>query len=764
MKNHSILPSKVKLGFLFTLTLLSLTQVFGQQSKLRGQIAIQNSQFDKGKVEYLQFVEVDENSQPRKGHALTDAQGQWTMELVGIPEKEPVFLKVSKEGWQVVNPDALQATAGQTATLRLYMATNKYITDAKRRYYNTGYTEAEKNLNQKIAAKEKEIEAMRQQSGYSEQQLQTLQEAYGQLQSQYEKFDAMARELSDKYARVNLDDAGQLYQDAFRLFQAGDLDAAMQLWQNANLSKQVTEILVEETRLGALKTELAERDALKNRRKSELTQNLQLKADAHRLRLEWDSVQTIYLELVRLDTTNFEILRAFSEFLADQNQTIEAIRYAEKARAYARTKREKAVMCGILADAYSKIQQVSKAEQFYLQAIKIIKELPPNDAVQYQLDLSGSLMHLGNFYTQQQRLQEAKQLILQVIELMEVLAQKNPEQAEPNLCKARINLSYFYISTKAFPEAEKELLLALSIVERLSKQDPVQYEPMLSTVFLNLGSCYINLRQVGKAEEAYVSALTIYEKLAKANPAQYEPGLAGRVMNLGIFYWSTGEMEQAEKMYLRALDIQERLVKNNAAQFEPDLSALVMNMGALYAMSDRMPASEAMFQRCLEIRTRLAERNPEQYESELVEALENFGEFYRINQRLDEAEASYRRSVEIMERLAKRNAGQYELALAESLNSLAWCCLFVKKNKEAMALAERALALHPQLNPARANLAHSLLLEDNWAKAKTVYQSYLKNELDLVEAKTGLLSELSELEAAGISGSAIEKAKDWLQK
>lgn len=737
---------------------------FCQQSKLRGQIAIQNSQFDKGKIEYVQFAEVDESSQPRKGHALTDAQGQWSMELVGIPDKEPVFLKVYKEGWQVVNTDALQATAGQTATLRLYMATNKYITDAKRRYYNTGYTEAEKNLNQKIAAKEKEIEALRQQAGYSVQQLQALQEAYGQLQGQYEKFDALARELSDKYARVNLDDAGLLYQDAFRLFQAGDLDAAMQLWQNANLSKQVSEILAEETRLGALKSELAERDALKNRRKHELNQNLQLKADAHRLRLEWDSVQTIYHELVRLDTTNFETLRTFAEFLADQNQTNEAIRYAEKGRSFARTMREKAVISGILADVYAKVQQVSKAEKFYLQAIEIIKELPPNDTVQYKLDLSASLMHLGNFYTQQQRLQEAKQLILQVIEILELLALKNPEQAEPNLGKAMINLSFFYISTKAFPEAEKELLRSLVIVERLSKQDPVQYEPMLSAVFLNLGICYLNLRQLDKAEQAFTNSLNINEKLAKANPAQYEPGLAGRVMNLGIFYWSTGEMDQAEKMYLRALDIQERLVKTNAAQFEPELSALAMNMGALYAMTDRMQASEAMFQRCLEIRTRLADHNPAQYEPELEEALENFGEFYLMNQRMPEAEAAYRRSLEIMERLAKRSPEQYKMALAETLNSLSWCCLLVKKNKEAMALAERALALHPQLNTAQANLAHSLLLEGNWAKAKTVYQNYLKNESDLVEAKTGLLSELAELEAAGITSPEVAKAKTWLEK
>ncbi len=754
----------MKKPYLLLLTLFYAASGFSQQSKLRGQIAIQNSQFDKGKIEYIQFVEVDENSQPRKGHALTDAQGQWSMDIVGIPEKDPIFLKVYKEGWQVVNADALQATAGQAAPLRLFMATNKYITDAKRRYYNTGYTEAEKNLNQKIAAKEKEIEALRQQAGFSEQQLRTLQEAYGQLQGQYEKFDALARELSDKYARVNLDDAGQLYQDAFRLFQAGDLDAAMQLWENANLSKQVTEILAEENRIGALKTELAERDALKNRRKGELMQNLQLKADAHRLRLEWDSVQTVYLELLRLDTTIFENLRAFAEFLADQNQTKEAIQYAEKGLALARTKREEAVMSAILAPAYLNIQQVPEAEKFYLQVVEICKQLPKSDSAMYQMALAAALMNLGSFYTNQQRMQEAKQLILQAIGILELLAEKNPEQAEPNLAKAIINLSFFYITAQQFPEAEKELLKALSIVERLAKQAPVQFEPYLSTSFLNLGNCYIKNRQLDKAEQAFVNSLNIYEKLAKSNPAQYEPGLAGRVMNLGILYWSTQRMDQAEAIYLRALGIQERLVKTNAAQFEPELSAQAMNMGVLYAMTGKMSESELMFQRCLEIRTRLAERNPAQFEPELAAALENFGEYYLMNHRMPEAEKAYRRSVEIMERSAKSNPGQHDMDLAETLNSLSWCCLFVKKNEDAQSFAERALALDPNLNMARTNLAHSLLLQGNWAKAKAVYQTYLKNEPAPAEAKTGLLSELDELEAADITSPEVAKARAWLRE
>ncbi|MBK6995813.1 MAG: hypothetical protein IPH31_13105 [Lewinellaceae bacterium] len=194
MKNTSFLPGRVlmRVGLFFALLLLC-TPVLCQQSKLRGQIAVQNSQFDKGKIEYVPFAEVDECSQPRKGHALTDAAGQWAMDVVGIADKEPVFLKVIKDGWQVVNADALQAAAGQTAPVRLYMATSKYITDAKRKYYNTGYTEAEKKLNLKIAAKQKEMDALRQKSGYSEQALRKLQDEYGLLQNQYEKLDALAR-------------------------------------------------------------------------------------------------------------------------------------------------------------------------------------------------------------------------------------------------------------------------------------------------------------------------------------------------------------------------------------------------------------------------------------------------------------------------------------------------------------------------------------------------------------------------------------------
>ena len=697
MKNTSFLPAvtKAKAGLLFALFLLC-TPALCQQSKLRGQIAVQNSRFDKngkGEIEYVPFAEVDECSQPRKGHALSDAQGQWAMEVVGIADKEPVFLKVNKEGWQVVNADALQAAAGQTAPVRLYMATSKYITDAKRKYYNTGYTEAEKNLNLKIAAKQKEMDALRQQTGYSEQALRKLQDEYGLVQSQYEKLDALARELSEKYVRINLDDAGQLYQDAFRLFQAGDLDGAMRLWQNANLSKQVNEILEEEKRLGTLKKEVAERDSLKNRRKEDLMQNLLLKADAHQLRLEWDSVEFVYEELIRLDTANLDNIWNFALFLSQQNKTNKAILFGEEALNLARSERDSARLTLNLGNLYTNIQKMGDAEKMYLRSLEIYERLAKANNGQFDPELASIENNLGGFYYRVGKMSEAGAMFHRSLEIRERLAQLDSVQFEPELAKTVLNLGSYFSSDIKKPEAGMMHRRSLEIYERLARSNPNQFEQYLAKAAMNMGSYYVTDKKMPEAETMYRRSLEIYERLAKSNPAQFEPELATIAMNMGNYYVKDKKMPEAETMYLRSLEINERLAQSNPAQFEPELARTAMNMGNYFAAVNKMPEAESMYRHSLKIYERLAQSNPSQFEPELATIAMDIGIFYSNVKKMPEADTMFCYSLEIRERLAQSNPARFKPDLVVTLINFGYFKHITGQWEEAKRMYGQSLGL-----------------------------------------------------------------------
>lgn len=750
----------------FAFALLATGPLLGQQSTLKGQIAIQNSQFDKGKVEYLPFVEVDETAQPRRGHALTDAQGQWTMDLVGIADKDPVFLKVIKEGWQVVNGEALQATAGQKAPVRIVMATSRYITEAKRKYYNTGYTEAEKNLNRKLAAKEKEMEELRSRAGFSEQTLQSLQKEYGQLQDQFEKLDALARELSEKYARVNLDDASQLYQDAFRLFQSGDLDGAMRLWQNANLSKQVDDLLEEEKRIGQLQKELDARDAAKNRHKDDLMQNLRLKADAHRLRLEWDSVATTYAELVRLDTSRYENLKDYAEFLADQNQVSQAIYFSEKALAVAATKVQETNILLQLGLQYESARLLPDAERCIRRSLEINEFLSKNapEDLKLELNYAGAKAALAQVLGKTQRRPEAETMLTDGIASMEALAAKDAELTEPILAVTLVNAGYYYIMTQQYEPAEKKLHRAVEILERLHTKDPVKHDALLSAVLVNLFNCYINTEQAEKAENALLRSLEICEKLSKENPYRYQEKLAGRLTNLGVYYLTVGNLDKVEVPCLRAVDILQKSALTNAAQAEPQLSSLVGNLGVYYATVGRLNDAEAMFKRSVETLERLSKQYPDQFDQDLADGLVNLGACYVLGLKISDAELAFRRSIDIFERLGKDDPGAFNESLADAVGQAAWCCVAAKNWDEGKKLANKAHSLAPSQSHANLALGHCYLAEDNWPKAKSFYEIYLKSVGDADEARNMLAKDWDDLISLGVQFPDINKARNWLRK
>jgi hypothetical protein len=67
----------------------------------------------------------------------------------------------------------------------------------------------------------------------------------------------------------------------------------------------------------------------------------------------------------------------------------------------------------------------------------------------------------------------------------------------------------------------------------------------------------------------------------------------------------------------------------------------------------------------------------------------------------------------------------------------------------------------PNRNWVRPDLGHSYLMLHDWPKAKATCERYLKNESDPAAAKTDLLKDLDDLEAAGITCPEMAQARAW---
>lgn len=267
-------PSILLLFLSFSISLLA------QQSEIKGIVSIHNSKFETGKTEYVPYVQIKE-SFGRGQESLTNTDGHFNFIPIGVPFKETVNLIAKKQGLELVNPEELDVVVGQVSWVKIYMAPQGKLTENKRKYYNIGKTESEKALTAKIKEKQTQREKLLKDSKTNQQAIWALESEIKNLYEKYQTIDANARELAEKFAKVNLDDASEHYQKAFRYFQNGKIDSALIVLEDANYAKQVDDILLEEIKLAALKIVINHNDSVLTARKDSLVNAYFLKIQVH---------------------------------------------------------------------------------------------------------------------------------------------------------------------------------------------------------------------------------------------------------------------------------------------------------------------------------------------------------------------------------------------------------------------------------------------------------------------------------------------------
>ena len=318
---------------------------------------------------------------------------------------------------------------------------------------------------------------------------------------------------------------------------------------------------------------------------------------------------------------------------------------------------------------YSDHGQHEKAEKYFLAAIEIRERLVKKNADAYEPDLATSYNNAGVFYKEQGQSGKAEKYYLAAIEIQKRLVEKNAEAYEPDLATSYNNAGVLYSDHGQSEKAEKYYLAAIEIRERLVKKNADAYEPYLATSYNNAGALYSDQGQSDKAEKYYLDAIEIYERLAKKNADAYEPYLATSYNNVGAFYHKHdkhGQPEKAEKYYLSAIEIRERLVKKNADAYEPDLATSYNNAGVFYDDQNQPDKAEKYHLAAIEIRERLVEKNADAYEPDLATSYNNAGAFYAIQGQPGKAEKYFLAAIEIRERLVEKKADTYEPDLATS--------------------------------------------------------------------------------------------------
>ena len=605
---------------------------------------------------------------------------------------------VSKKGLMVFNQQAVDEWSARKEPLKLILCDANQFQKQKNNFISIGINQAEKKYKKRLAELEKKNKA---------QQL-TLDEYYAKLDSinrDRDNAEKHMEEYADMFARIDESEVDTLAQRAIELFNQGQLEEAIKLFEQGNYLEKLDDALKIKNQAEKLRQKADSADVLADKDIEEYKKCIQAQVSAYKMSNEWDKAAELLKGLAdKLQTQ--DVIWDYARFSQNQNQFAEAETYykiyIKKQLLLSKTnpqiyEPDLAVSYNNLGVLYSDTQRFTDSEQMHNSALEIRKRLAATNPQAYVPDLAMSYNNLGILYHDTQRFTDSEQMYNSALDIYKRLAGANPQAYEPGLAMTYSNLGLLYRATQRFTDSEQMYNSALEIYKRLASTNPQAYEPALAMSYNNLGNLYRITQRFADSEQMHNSALEIRRRLASTNPQAYNPDLAMSYNSLGNLYSDTQRFSDSEQMYNSALEIYKRLASTNPQTYDPDLAMSYNNLASLYYVTQRFTDSEQMYKFALEIYERLASTNPQAYEPDLAMNYNNLGLLYRATQRFSDSKQKHKFALEIYKRLASTNPQVYEPTLAINYYNLGNLYRATQRFTDSEQMYNSALEIYKRL-------------------------------------------------------------------
>ena len=652
---------------------------------------------------------------------------------------------VQKSGMIVFNKEEVKRWHVQKDALVLIVCDADAFQKQKNNLIAIGRSQAEKKYKQKL----EQLKAIN-----AKQQL-NIDQYYAKLDSiEKERNNALAHmeEYADMFARIDESEIDTLAQRAIELFNQGQLEESIKLFEKGNYLEKLDDALKVKAQGEELRQKADSAVTLANKDIDEYTKSIQAQVAAYKMKNEWDKAGELLKGLAdKLQT--LDAIWNYAVFAQNQNIFTEAEKYLNLYKKSVlclsvsdpqRYKEKIATFHVALGTLYAKTNRHKESEYLIKKGREVFREIAKSNPQIYEPAFAACNIELASLLSRNQRFNESKDLYKSGLEIFKRLAETNSQEYEPFLLKCYIALASLYSitsqflneeqmaksalktyqkiettikshdfdldlassymllaesyhKTQRFDESEKEYKLALEVIKSLADANPQAYEPYLAASYCTIADLYSDTQRFNEAELMYKAALEIRNRLAEVNPQAYEPDLAVSYDSFASLYHTTQRFNEAELMYKAALEIRNRLAEVNPQAYEPDLAASYHNLATLYSDTQRFNEAEQMYKAALEIRKLLANANPQAYEHELAMSYNNLANLYTDTQRFNEAERMHKAALEIRKRLSSANPQAYEHELAMSYNNLALLYSDTQHFNEAERMHKAALEINKRL-------------------------------------------------------------------
>ena len=675
---------------------------------------------------------------------ISDNTGSFTLMFNTLKMGDRMGLvTVKKREMMVFNQHAVDEWSIRKEPLCLILCDANEFEQQKQNLIAIGREEAQKKYDRQKTELQKQLDASEIDRAKYEIE---LDKAYEELDRLHKHLD----EYADLFARIDESEIDSLAQQAMDLFNQGQVDEAVQLFEQGNyLEKlkasnrtiQQADQLIEAAEHGKAK---AEKD------REEQLQSLNAQIAAYKMQNEWEKAGALLKGLA--DELNvWEYLFDYAFFCQNQNTFSESEAYYQKALFFVRQmakdnkscESELALILNNLGNLYKSNQRFTESETIYHEAIEIRRRLALSNPEAYNPSLAVTLLNIGLLYSETHQFTESEEAYNEALTIYRKLASDNPNTYDSYLALTLNNIGILYQETRQLTKSETAFNEALKICRQLALDDPQTYEPDLAITLNNIGALFQKTQRITECESVYNEALEIRRRLVLNNPKAYDPDLALTLNNIGSLFYETQHFRESETAFNEALEIRRQLVLNNPQAFESDLAITLNNLGNLYADLQYFSKSEMVYNEALDIRRHLFSINPQVYENYLASTLVNLGLLYSQQKHYQKAILFFEESLLHLKNLSSSNQFFFQYYI-DILVDQSYLFVFTGEFIKSEQYAREAILSAPSLLSAYAKLAASLLFQGKYTEAETIYLQY-KDEI-----KDNFLQDLQDFEAAGV--------------
>ena len=467
------------------------------------------------------------------------------------------------------------------------------------------------------------------------------------------------------------------------------IDEAVKAYEELDISGKLRQAWENKKALSEAKARIEDEEAAQDQIIEDLTEKQKREIATLKLaggKENYDKIAMMLKDNALRDTTNVKILDEYAKFAYDQND-------------------------------------FKEAERFWLMCLNGCGDDPSK--------LSAFQNNLGNIYSKSNDFSKAEEYYLKALENRTLLFNQDPDANRAEIAMIYNDLGNMYFVLRDYVQAESIYLKALENRTLLFEQAPEKYRADLSATQRNIGNLYNRMGNYSKAEDFYLKALENNMVLFSQDPDKYRNVLAMSQNNLGSLYYTMHEDEKAEKYFLLALENKTQLFNKNPDAYRATLASTQNNLGNLYCRLKDFKKAEENFLKVVENRGIMFAQNPDAHRLDLVLAYINFGRMYSIAQDFNKAEACYFKALENEEALLKQNPkfGSY---VASVYSNLAYMCLNNQDCSKAIGFIEKAIA-YVSNNPDFYEIKGEILLGQGdeqgalemWTKIKEIAPNYL---------------------------------------